>query len=87
MFYRTFAFRHSRVCGNPVTYPPVNIGLAAAFKPAVIAEGVESVEHGIRLLELGCDHAQGYVIAWPMPVEEVPGWIAGWRPPEGWAEQ
>ena len=63
------------------------IGLAEAFKLAVIAEGVESVEHGVRLLELGCDHAQGYVIARPMPAEEVPGWIAGWRPPEEWANQ
>ena len=61
------------------------IGLAAAFKLAVIAEGVESVEHGVQLLELGCDHAQGYVIARPMPAEEVPGWIAGWRSPDEWA--
>ena len=51
----------------------------------MIAEGVESVEHGVQLLELGCDHAQGYVIARPMPAEEVPGWIAGWRSPDEWA--
>ena len=63
------------------------IGLAAAFRLDVIAEGVESVEHGVRLLELGCDHAQGYAIARPMPAAAIPAWIAGWRPPGEWADQ
>lgn len=63
------------------------IGLAAAFRLDVIAEGVESVAHGVRLLQLGCDHAQGYAIARPMPAQAMPGWIAGWRPPDGWADQ
>ncbi len=63
------------------------ISLAAAFRLDVIAEGVESVEHGVRLLELGCDHAQGYAIARPMPAQAMPDWIAGWRPPGGWMDQ
>jgi EAL domain-containing protein (putative c-di-GMP-specific phosphodiesterase class I) len=33
----------------------------------VIAEGVETVEHGEMLLQLGCELAQGYGIARPMP--------------------
>ena len=60
------------------------IGLAAAFKLEVIAEGVESVEHGIRLLQLGCRYAQGYGIARPMPAEEIPNWVDAWRNPEAW---
>jgi len=42
------------------------IGLAAAFRRQVIAEGVETIEHGEVLLQLGCDLAQGYGIARPM---------------------
>ncbi len=60
------------------------IGLTTAFKLEVIAEGVESVEHGTLLLQLGCDHAQGYAIARPMPSEEVLGWVGGWRKPDAW---
>jgi EAL domain-containing protein (putative c-di-GMP-specific phosphodiesterase class I) len=54
------------------------IGLAEAFKREVIAEGVETVEHGTALLELGCELAQGYSIARPMPAEQLPGWAAAW---------
>jgi diguanylate cyclase (GGDEF)-like protein len=57
------------------------IGLASAFRATVIAEGVETVEHGVMLLHLGCDLAQGYGIARPMPAEKIPGWIAAWKPP------
>lgn len=60
------------------------ISLAAVFKLDVIAEGMESVEHGTLLLQLGCDHAQGYAIARPMPAEEIPNWIRNWCPPEVW---
>ena len=60
------------------------MGLAHAFKREVIAEGVEEVEHGSLLLELGCEVAQGYGIARPMPAEEIPSWAASWRPPAAW---
>ena len=60
------------------------IGLAEAFEREVIAEGVESVEHGSKLLQLGCRHAQGYGIARPMPGEEVAQWIKAYRAPEQW---
>ena len=48
-----------------------SIQLAKAFGYLVIAEGVESREHLPALLELGCDRAQGYGIARPMPSSEV----------------
>ncbi|MDR1934192.1 MAG: EAL domain-containing protein [Candidatus Accumulibacter sp.] len=60
------------------------IGLAAAFGKTVIAEGVETAEHGRLLLRLGCELAQGYGIARPMPASELPTWIATWRPPSAW---
>ena len=60
------------------------MGLAKAFHCEVIAEGVESVEHGKLLLELGCDMAQGYAIARPMPGQEMPAWAAVWQPATAW---
>jgi EAL domain-containing protein (putative c-di-GMP-specific phosphodiesterase class I) len=60
------------------------IGLAAAFKRQVIAEGVESVAHGSLLLQLGCELAQGYGIARPMPGDAVPAWVSTWHPDPAW---
>ncbi|MDO9199563.1 EAL domain-containing protein [Rhodoferax sp.] len=63
------------------------IGLASAFRRQVIAEGVETVEHGEVLLQLGCDLAQGYGIASPMPAHELPGWKVAWQPDPAWGNQ
>ncbi|WP_240538315.1 bifunctional diguanylate cyclase/phosphodiesterase [Rhodoferax sp. PAMC 29310] len=60
------------------------ISLAAAFKREVIAEGVETVAHGTVLLQLGCELAQGYGIARPMPPEQMPTWVATWQPDAAW---
>ncbi|VVM81608.1 putative bifunctional diguanylate cyclase/phosphodiesterase [Pseudomonas fluorescens] len=60
------------------------IGLARAFGRQVVAEGLESIEHGELLLQLGCDVAQGYFIARPMPAVEVPGWVEGFVAPPQW---
>jgi diguanylate cyclase (GGDEF)-like protein/PAS domain S-box-containing protein len=62
------------------------LGLATAFRRQVIAEGVETVEHGKMLLQLGCELAQGYGIARPMPADELPGWSATWRPDATWRD-
>ena len=61
------------------------LGLAATFRRQVIAEGVESVDHGSMLLQLGCEQAQGYGIARPMPAHELPGWSAAWSPDPAWS--
>ncbi|MCG7870631.1 MAG: PAS domain S-box protein [Candidatus Thiodiazotropha lotti] len=63
------------------------LGMATAFRRNVIAEGVETPEHGELLLKLGCDHAQGYGIAKPMPAAEFPAWVKEWRPFETWQHQ
>jgi EAL domain-containing protein (putative c-di-GMP-specific phosphodiesterase class I) len=61
------------------------IGLASAFRRVAIAEGVETMEHGKMLLQLGCDLAQGYGIARPMPADQMPAWAAAWITPPAWA--
>jgi len=61
------------------------LGLADAFGIAVIAEGVETVAHGAQLLALGCEAAQGYGIARPMPAEAFVPWAQTWRPDAAWA--
>ncbi len=60
------------------------IGLAAAFHRDVIAEGVETTAHGLQLLALGCEKAQGYGIARPMPADDFPAWAHSWRPDAAW---
>ena len=41
-----------------------------------VAEGVETAETLATLTSLGCDEAQGYFIARPMPTEQVLPWLA-----------
>lgn len=60
------------------------IGLATAFNRHVIAEGVETIAHGTQLLSMGCDLAQGYGIARPMPGGQIPDWAVSWCPNEAW---
>ncbi|MBK9347496.1 MAG: EAL domain-containing protein [Burkholderiales bacterium] len=60
------------------------IGLAAAFHREVIAEGVETHDHGTLLLKLGCAMAQGYAIARPMPAHALPAWVQGWQAHPVW---
>jgi EAL domain-containing protein (putative c-di-GMP-specific phosphodiesterase class I) len=58
--------------------------LANAFRRQAVAEGVETVDHGLMLLRLGCPVAQGFGIARPMPGSELADWAAGWRPDPRW---
>jgi diguanylate cyclase (GGDEF)-like protein/PAS domain S-box-containing protein len=60
------------------------IGLAQAFDLTVIAEGVETTEHGLLLLALGCDLAQGFGIAPPMAPERFIEWARHWSPDPAW---
>lgn len=61
-----------------------SIGLAQAFNSKVVAEGVETEEHGKVLLQLGCEIAQGFVISKAMPAENVIEWMRSWKGFESW---
>ncbi|MBV8034179.1 EAL domain-containing protein [Roseateles sp.] len=41
----------------------------------IVAEGIETADHWDQLVRLGCDYAQGYFIARPMPAAEFQGWL------------
>jgi diguanylate cyclase (GGDEF)-like protein/PAS domain S-box-containing protein len=60
------------------------IGLADSFDREVIAEGVESTEHGAMLILMGCNYAQGYGIARPMPADEMATWLKSYLPNREW---
>jgi EAL domain-containing protein (putative c-di-GMP-specific phosphodiesterase class I) len=60
------------------------VALAKSFKRKVIAEGVETLQHGTALLQRGCELAQGYGIAKPMAAEHIPAWISQWKSHRPW---
>lgn len=62
------------------------ISLADAFDKEIIAEGVETTEHGVILLIMGCDAAQGYGIARPLPADDFAIWLQAYEPNEIWLE-
>ncbi len=74
------------VLDDPSDYTIIDgvIGLAASFGREVIAEGVETTEHGLMLLMMGCNEAQGYGIARPMPASEISSWLSQYQPNRQW---
>ena len=60
------------------------ISLASAFKLGVIAEGIDTIEHGELLIKMGCEQAQGNAIAYPMPADQLPAWLETWQTPDAW---
>ncbi len=58
--------------------------MARTMQRQVVAEGVETLEHGVPLLSFGCDQAQGFGIGRPMPADRIPEWIAQWSMPDVW---
>ncbi|MFZ5628451.1 MAG: EAL domain-containing protein [Spirochaetota bacterium] len=61
--------------------------LASAFRRQLVAEGVETEEHGVALLQLGCELGQGYGISRPMPAAELQHWLQTWKPSARWQQQ
>jgi diguanylate cyclase (GGDEF)-like protein/PAS domain S-box-containing protein len=62
------------------------IGLSTAFRHQVIAEGVETAEHALMLMEMGCYQVQGYGIARPMPGEDTLAWVENFQPDPRWLD-
>ena len=56
-----------------------SLGLARQLGMDVVAEGVADRDDWDLLHRTGCDLAQGYFIAWPMPAADLPGWMEGWQ--------
>ena len=56
------------------------VALAHALGLRLVAEGIEDAETGGALARLGCDIAQGYAIARPMPVDDFLRWLSAPRP-------
>ncbi|HEY0746214.1 MAG TPA: EAL domain-containing protein [Steroidobacteraceae bacterium] len=53
------------------------IDMAHGLGLKVVAEGIETAAAGERLREFGCDIAQGYFYAKPMPRESFETWLEG----------
>lgn len=55
------------------------LSLAERLGLETLAEGVETPAEHALLAQLGCGHVQGYVIAKPMPVEDLAAWLGTHR--------
>ena len=62
------------------------IGMAQTLNRKIVAEGLETIEHGVPLIRCGCDYGQGYGIARPMPPADFVGWVKQWRMPQIWKD-
>ncbi len=58
--------------------------MAKALPRPVLAEGVESLEIGLMLHQLGCQYAQGYGISRPLPADQVLPWLRDWPQDRDW---
>jgi diguanylate cyclase (GGDEF)-like protein len=55
------------------------IHLAHQMGLQVVAEGVETEDAWRQLRSMGCERAQGFLVAEPLPAREVPAWLASWN--------
>ncbi len=56
-----------------------SLGMARQLGMKTVAEGVEDRADWDFLRAAGCDLAQGWFIARPMPAEDLPAWLAAWE--------
>ena len=59
----------------PVVRSAIDMGHGLGLK--VVAEGIETEEAAACLRDFGCDIAQGYLYAKPMPLPEFERWLEG----------
>jgi EAL domain-containing protein (putative c-di-GMP-specific phosphodiesterase class I)/FixJ family two-component response regulator len=56
-----------------------SVGIGRRLGLKTVAEGVESEEDWEAVAQCGCDVAQGFFAARPMPAHEMLDWYDGWR--------
>jgi EAL domain-containing protein (putative c-di-GMP-specific phosphodiesterase class I) len=59
------------------------VRMADALGLPVTAEGIETVDQLETLVEIGCAHGQGYLLARPAPPEEIAGLLGAAAPLPG----
>ena len=59
----------------PVVRSAIDMGHGLGLK--VVAEGIETEKAAVQLRDLGCDVAQGYLYAKPMPLAAFETWLDG----------
>lgn len=66
---------------DPAARAIVDASLAMARQLGLksVAEGVEVVTDWYQMRAMGCDIAQGFFIARPMPADQFDEWLAGWN--------
>lgn len=62
------------------------ITLCKVFDRRVVAEGVETLEHGALLHRLGCRIMQGWAIAKAMPGSDIPAFVRNFATPRLWQD-
>ena len=60
------------------------VALGSAFDIKVTAQGVETIEQIMLLLDIGCDELQGFAIARPLTASELRTFIAEFTPDPRW---
>lgn len=60
------------------------VHIAESLGKQVVAEGVETIAHGVALLRCGCHLAQGFGIGTPMPADDLEQWLFSWEQPDAW---
>ncbi|HTH96433.1 MAG TPA: EAL domain-containing response regulator [Stellaceae bacterium] len=70
----------SGACNEPILEALVetSITMAKRLNLKTTAEGVETSDDWDLVARLGCDIAQGYFVARPMPAEELLNWYSNW---------
>jgi EAL domain-containing protein (putative c-di-GMP-specific phosphodiesterase class I) len=59
-----------------------SLDLARKLNLRTVAEGIETRAEWDLLKLLGCEEAQGFFVARPMPGHLIPDWVQLWQAPE-----
>ena len=74
------AFVNEVMPGKPAFIAETIVTLGQKLGLKTIAEGVEKREQASYMLKIGCDEAQGYLYAKPMPYDQLVEFLNQYRP-------